>query len=163
MTRDIVVRPARENDAGTIRSVLRANLDDLSLFQRPEHDIRNHFGDFILVQDGGRVVGCAALHAYSASLAEVLSVSVVREGQGKGIGERLVGECLEKARRESVSMVFLATTKPAYFGRFGFRPFSHWQLPLRVLLTKLRQVFRQPAARWLPAVFGGHTFMRLRV
>jgi hypothetical protein len=58
-------------------------------------------------------------------------------------------------------VTWLATAKPSYFARFGFQPISRFQLPIRVLWTKLRLIFQQPPARWLPALLGRHTFMRL--
>ena len=33
-------------------------------------------------------------------------------------------------------------------------------LPFSVLVTKFRLVFDQPLGRWLPALFGRHTFMQ---
>ncbi len=53
----------------------------------------------------------------------------------------------------------LATVKPGYFGRFGFKAFSRWKLPTSVLLYKLGQVFQQPLRRWGPAILGKFIFM----
>lgn len=55
--------------------------------------------------------------------------------------------------------LWLATMKPEYFSRYGFQPVSRWGSPASALLRKLRQTLRQPSGRWLPALFGRHTFM----
>lgn len=162
MIPDIIIRPAREEDVKELRVVLFANRDDTSLFLRSEQNLRRCLGDFIVARDAGKVVGCAALHAYSLSLAEILSVAVLPEYQGKGVGARLVRECLERAKAQPLDWLFLATRKVTFFARFGFQPFSRWQLPSWVLLKKLGQVFHQRPARWLPALFGRHTFMRVQ-
>lgn len=163
MTPDIIIRPAREDDVKGLRAALLANRGDPSLFLRSEQNLRRCLGGFVLAGDAGRVVGCAALHAYSPSLAELLSVAVLPECQGQGVGARLVRECLERAKAQPFYCVFLATSKVTYFARFGFQPYSRWQLPSVVLLRKLGQVFHQRPARWLPTLLGRHTFMRLQI
>jgi N-acetylglutamate synthase-like GNAT family acetyltransferase len=159
----IIVRPAREDDVKGIQAALLANCGDPSLFLRSKQNLRACLGDLVIAEDAGRVVGCAALHAYSPALAEVHSVAVLPECQGQGVGVRLVRECLERAKAQSFCRVFLGTTKVTYFARFGFRPFSRWELPSLVLLRKLGQVFHQRPARWLPTLLGRHTFMRLQI
>jgi N-acetylglutamate synthase-like GNAT family acetyltransferase len=159
----IIIRPACEEDVKGLQAALFANRSDPSLFLRSQQNLRRYLGDFVVAEEAGRVVGCAALHAYSPALAELLSVAVLPEYQGKRVGAGLVRECLERAKAQSFHCVFLATTKVTYFARFGFKPFSRWQLPSGVLLRKLGQVFHQPPARWLPALLGRHTFMRLEI
>jgi N-acetylglutamate synthase-like GNAT family acetyltransferase len=108
------------------------------------------------------VVGCAELHPYAGQLAEILSVAVQPAAQGRGIGRLLVQASLARAGRVGIGRVWLATLKPSYFARLGFRPFWRWELPSAVLLVKLTQVFLQPPRRWGPALVGRQTFM-LRV
>ena len=118
-------------------------------------------GDFFVVESDARIVGCAALHVASGTV-EILAVAVRPDAQGKGIGKALMSAALDRAKTRSPgAWVWLATAKPMYFTRFGFAPMSKWRLPLAVLVHKLLLVFHQPAARWLPALFGRHTFMRL--
>jgi N-acetylglutamate synthase-like GNAT family acetyltransferase len=159
----LIVRPAREDDVKGIQAALLANRDDPSLFLRPGQSLRACLGDFVVAEDAGRIVGCAALHAHSPALAELLSVAVLPECQSQGAGARLVRECLERAKAQSFCWVFLGTIKVTYFARFGFRPFSRWELPSGVLLRGLRRVFHQRPARWLPALLGRYTFMRLQI
>lgn len=92
--------------------------------------------------------------------AEILAVAVEPDVQGKGVGSALLRGCVERAIERRVEFLWLATAKPAYFAKFGFRAISRWRLPLTVLLTKLWLIFQQPPSRWLPALFGRHTFMR---
>jgi amino-acid N-acetyltransferase len=110
----------------------------------------------------GNVIGCAGLHRDSAELGEIYAVAVAPQYQGQGIGQRLMRACQQQAKAIGVHHLWLATVKPSYFVCFGFQPISRWRLPKHVLLRKLRQTFRQPRERWLPALFGRHTFMRCR-
>jgi len=106
------------------------------------------------------VVGCAALHRYSSTMAEILGVALRPAFQGQGIGLLLMQHCECVAKNAGIGRLWLATIKPAYFARFGYKPISRWDLPASVLLRKLGQVFQQPVGRWLPAIFGRHTFMQ---
>jgi len=62
---------------------------------------------------------------------------------------------------KGAAVVWLGTAKPMYFARFGFTPISKWSLPFGVLVGKFMLVFDQPAGRWIPALAGRHTFMKL--
>jgi len=153
--------PASKDDVTAIVSVLAANRNDPGLFQESELEASRNLSDFLVARSAsGQILGCAALHRDRPALAEVFGVAVLPEFQGQGIGARLLQECLQNAAASGIEQLWLATIKPEYFSRFGFRPISRWDLPASVLLRKLRQVFQQPAARWPPALFGRHTFMR---
>src|SRR5262249_58547055 len=115
---------------------------------------------FLVVRDpNGSVVACLGLHRDSKELAEVYGVAVLPDLQGRGIGTILMEKCKERAVAGRLKLLWLATVKPEYFVRYSFRPISRWSLPTSVLLRKLPLVFQQPIRRWLPALFGRHTFM----
>ena len=151
-------RPAAPDDVTAIRAILVANAAETSLFQQSERRIRKTLGDFILAVDGDRVLGCAAVQWHRPTNAEILAVAVAPEAHGRGIGGALMRECI--ARAQATRCLWLATQKPDYFARFGFAPMSKWRLPFGVLVAKLLRLVEQPPRRWLPALFGRHTFMR---
>lgn len=154
------VRAAAADDAERIHATLRANAADPSLFQQPLRRVRENLREFVVAEDAGHVVGCAQLHRSREHL-EILAVAVAPEAHGRGVGGALMRACVDRATTAGAQVLWLATAKPAYFARFGFVPITKWRLPLRVLLGKLRLIFDQPARRWLPALFGRHTFMRM--
>ncbi|MCU1644101.1 MAG: GCN5-related N-acetyltransferase [Nocardia sp.] len=155
------VRRAVQTDVEAIHRVLVANAADTSLFQQSTGRIRRDLDDFVVVMDAGQLVGCAALHHHRWAYAEILAVAVDPVAHGRGVGTMLMRACL--ADGVGATSVWLATAKPVYFARHGFQRMSKWRLPPHVLLRKLRLVFEQPVRRWLPALFGRHTFMRLPV
>ncbi len=59
-------------DAPRIYELISQYSDDGTLLPRTQQDIFENVRDFVVVEDKGRVVGCAALHFYGLSLAEVL-------------------------------------------------------------------------------------------
>lgn len=146
--------------AGGIAAVIEANRSDPSIFLRGERDVRRRIDEFAVALDPtGRVVGCAALHAWSSVLGEILSVAVEPAHQGRGLGRRLLEDRLGRARELGLERVWLSTTKPGYFGRLGFVAISWRRLPPRVLLGKLGAVARQPPGRIAGALLGRYTFM----
>lgn len=160
MSENFTIGPATPQDVKDIHLVLRANRDDISLFQRSQKDVKRQLGDFIVAKDRqGCLLGCAALHGHSHTAAEILSVAVWPGAQGKGIGTLLVEECHRVASAKRIQHLWLATRKAEYFARFGYQPFPRNRLPLRVLLKKLCAVFKQPVNRWFPALIGKQIFM----
>lgn len=158
-----MITHAEADDVDTIVEVIAANRDDPAIFLRDAPDVRKHLSDFMVARDGsGRVIGCAAMHEHQPGIAEILSVSVAPDHQRHGIGHSLLERAIEVASSRQLDHLWLATSKPGYFGRFGFEPMSRWRLPAGVLVAKVYQVFEQPVARWLPALFGRFTFMERR-
>ena len=156
------IRRATPADIAAIEMVLRASAGDPSLFQQSARQIRRTLGDFIVADDGcGRLLGCAALRRSGDRLGELLAVAVHPGAQRSGVGSTLVRSAVDLARQAGMGRVWLATARPAYFARHGFRTISRWSLPVRELVHKLRLVLQQPLRRWLPAIFGRHEFMAI--
>lgn len=141
--------------------MLIANAADTSLFQQSHSRIRRDLNDFVVAVEAEQQVGCAALHHHTPANAEILAVAVDPTAHGRGVGAILMQACIIDAARAGATFVWLATEKPDYFARYGFRRMSKWQLPPRIVLRKLQLVSEQPVHRWLPALFGRHTFMHL--
>jgi len=160
MNEAITITPAGREDAASISSVLAAYRDDPGLFQESSTAVLRALGDFLVARnEAGKIVGCAGVHRDLPELAEVYAVAVTPGCQGQGIGQQLLQACQQRARADGFRHVWLATVKPGYFSRHGFQPICRWKLPAPVLLRKLRQTIQQPVGRWLPALFGRHTFM----
>lgn len=156
----MIIEPATIADVQAIVSILISNKNDPGLFQAPVAEVKKHLADFLVARDpNGSAVGCLGLHRDSNELAEVYGVAVLPKFQGQGIGITLVQQCKARAVSSGITLLWLATMKPDYFRRYSFRPMSRWHLPTSILLRKLRLVFQQPILRWVPTLFGQHTFM----
>jgi amino-acid N-acetyltransferase len=78
---------------------------------------------FLVATAGGELVGCCALQVYSKRLAEVRSLAVHPDFQGRGVASRLVERCKQKAREKGVRQVFAVTSRTSFFERLGFAAF----------------------------------------
>lgn len=74
---------------------------------------------FVAVANG-QVVGFAALEIYSAKLAEIRSLAVHDQYQGRGIGRGLVQRCVELAVNRNVLEVMAITSSDGFFQACGF-------------------------------------------
>jgi amino-acid N-acetyltransferase len=156
------IESAAAADAPGIVTLVEANRSDPSIFLRPLRDITPAIGEFVVARDSeGSLLGCAALHAFTPECAEILTVAVMPEWHGQGTGGGLIEECLRRARAAGHRCVWLATLKPDYFGRFGFRRVSRWSLPAYAVLSLLKPLLHQPINRWWNTLRGAEIFMQI--
>lgn len=79
-----------------------------------------HLHQFLVAEDGGRVVGSAGLEIYG-TCALLRSVAVAPSHRRRGLAKSLVTNLLDQAHRSDVRDVYLlTTTAEGYFGRLGF-------------------------------------------
>ncbi len=78
---------------------------------------------FFVAEEGGEVVGCCAVDIYSKKIAEVRSLVVDPDFQGRGIALALVKKCVAKARSHGVREVLAITGAVKLFEKLGFGTF----------------------------------------
>jgi amino-acid N-acetyltransferase len=102
------------------------------LLPRSTAELCENVRDFVVAEQDGRIVGCGALHLYGMHLAEIRSIAVSPQCQGRGVGRALVNALLEESRHQSVSCVCLFTRTPDFFGRLGFQIAQREMLPDKI-------------------------------
>ena len=65
-------------------------------------------------------------------LAEIRSLAIVEDRQGKGFGSQLVEACLEEARSFGIKKVFTLTTVPEFFLTLDFKVVEKSILPHKI-------------------------------
>src|SRR5690242_10670183 len=88
--------------------------------------------DFAVYEENGQVLGCVALSIIWADLTEVRSLAVEQNQRGKGIGSKLVGWCVEEARRLGIRKLMSLTYEQRFFEKLGFEVVPKESLPLKV-------------------------------
>jgi amino-acid N-acetyltransferase len=118
-------------DAATARDLpqVRSLLEQHHL---PLDGIDDRLGTMLVVRDGARVVGTAALEFYAGG-ALLRSVAVDAAQQGRQLGHRLTEAALRLAQEHGAEAVFLlTTTAERFFPKFGFEPIAREEVPASV-------------------------------
>src|ERR1700680_4286051 len=73
-------------DAQRIHGLISAYAGDGTLLPRSLAEICENVRDFVVLEDGGAIIGCGALHLYGTHLAEIRSITVAPSQPGQGGG-----------------------------------------------------------------------------
>ncbi len=119
-------------DAPVIYGLISQYTNDGTLLPRTLQEICENVRDFIVVEERGKVIACAALHFYGLGLAEVRSVTVDKSAQGRSVGTKLVQGMVEESQAHKIDRLFLFTRKPEFFAKLGFVAVPNHILPEKV-------------------------------
>ncbi len=126
------VERAKISDVAQMHELINSFADKGEMLPRSLSEIYENVRDYFVIREGERVVACAALHVVWSDLAEVKSVAVIEEGQGRGIGAQLAQACLDEAKELGIPTVFCLTYKPVFFEGLGFSQLDKLELPRKV-------------------------------
>lgn len=132
MNPDMTVRKAFISDIPVIHELVNVYAGKGEMLGRSRSELYEGLRDFYVADLDGAIVGCCALHINWEDLAEVRSLAVYQDHQGKGIGKKLVKACLEEARKLGIGRVYALTYRPGFFEGLGFRPVAKETLPQKV-------------------------------
>jgi amino-acid N-acetyltransferase len=103
------------------------------MLPRTMSEVYQNLRDFYVVRDdAGALIACGALHILWEDLAEVKSLAVREELQGRGVGAQIVRACADEARQLGLQTVFALTYRPGFFERLGFSQADVMTLPRKV-------------------------------
>ena len=129
------IRKAVIRDIKPIHVMLGYWADRGLLLPRSLSELYDHLRDFFVLEDqaqGQPIVGASALGVCWEDLAEIRSLAVAEEHQGKGLGSKLVAACLEEARAIGLKKVFTLSYVPGFFSRLGFKEVEKSILPHKI-------------------------------
>lgn len=127
------VRQARLSDADKICELIAYWAEQGENLPRDKADVLQAIQSFAVAEIDDEVVGCAALYVYSTGLAEIRSLGLFPQAQGKGLGAELVAFLLWKARELGITRTIVLTRVPEFFGRLNFRLTVKDKLPEKVM------------------------------
>ena len=90
--------------------------------------------EFTVALEDDHVVGCCALEVYSKRLAEIRSLAVAPEHQGKGIASKLIESCIQEAKEKEIYEVLTITGSSSLFEKQGFGTFNNEKYALLKIL-----------------------------
>ena len=116
----VLVRGAKTSDIKKIRLIVDTYASERKLLSKETVTLYENVQEFTVAEVNGEVVGCGALHVLWEDLAEVRTVAVIKEWQGKKIGHAILEHILVKAKEIGVRKVFCLTFETKFFGAHGF-------------------------------------------
>jgi amino-acid N-acetyltransferase len=126
------VRRAKISDAKAIYSLINYYAERDRMLFRSMADIYEKLQTFSVAMMDDNVVGCCSLEIIWSDLAEIKSLAIDLEYQGRGAGRLLVTDALERASELGVQKVFALTLEPRYFEKLGFQLIEKETLPMKV-------------------------------
>lgn len=103
------------------------------MLPRTMAEVYENLRDFYVVRDeAGAVLACGGLHILWEDLAEIKSLAVREDLQGRGLGQRIVAACLDEAAAIGIKTAFALTYRPGFFEKLGFRQADVMTLPRKV-------------------------------
>jgi len=128
-----LIRKAKISDIPDIHSILTHFGDKGLLLPRSLSDLYDHLRDYsVFVNDEGNIVATCALHISWENLAEIRSLAVIEQFQGRGIGSALVEFAISEALTLEIYRVFTLTYQPVFFKKIGFKEVDKKILPHKV-------------------------------
>jgi amino-acid N-acetyltransferase len=127
-----MIRKANLEDVKKIKDLINYYANQDEMLPRSISELYENIRDFFVYVEKGRIYGCCALRICWESLAEIKALAVAKSRWGRGIGTKLIEECLREARKLKVEKLFALTYKPDFFKKFGFKRVPKSRLPHKV-------------------------------
>ena len=132
MSHRTLVRAAETGDVDAMHALLSPYAKEQVILTRDKDDLYQHLQEFMIAEYDGVLVGVAALHIYGSNIAEIRSLVVKPDYQGKRIGHLLVEGCEKMAAQLHVAKVFALTYVDSFFARMGYAVVPKESLPYKI-------------------------------
>lgn len=120
-------------DVKDIHTLINSFAGDGLLLNRSISSLYDKLRDFhVYTDDDNTLLGVCALQITWDNLAEVRSLAVKAEAQGRGIGSELVKSCLAEAEKFGIERIFTLTYQPGFFRKLGFQTIDKKELPHKI-------------------------------
>jgi amino-acid N-acetyltransferase len=126
------VEKAKIPDVAQMHKLINRFAQRGEMLARPLSELYEDIRDYFVIKEEQQVVACGALHVSWSDLAEIRSVAVEEDRQGKGLGGLLVEAFLKEAAELGINTVFCFTYHPEFFKRYNFVDIDKAELPRKV-------------------------------
>lgn len=129
----VSIRAARPADVPAINQLIATWAEEKLMLPRTINELYETIRDFTVAEaEVGGLVGCAALHIATGSIAELKALAVAKSVHGQGVGRRLVEASYVSAKELGIERIFCLTYQVDFFTRLGFVKVDRSRLPEKV-------------------------------
>ena len=133
-----IVRKAAMADIPSILAMINGYAANGIMLPRTEFELSEFIRDFTVIYDEDRLIGCAALHFYGPTIAELRSLAVDASAKGTGAGRLLMQAIDAEANAFGLQSLFAFTYVPDFFAKMGYSLVDRNELPLKAWKDCLR-------------------------
>jgi amino-acid N-acetyltransferase len=124
------VRAFHSRDLPDVLRLMEPFMQSGVLVRRNPEQIQEKKNDFFVLEIDGSIRACGALHDWGESQGEIAAVATDPQYADLGLGRRIVGFLVEKARKCRMRRVFVLTTQTQdWFESLGFKEAAVETLP----------------------------------
>ena len=127
------VRKATVDDVDRILGLVNGYADQGLMLPKTPFKVYKNLQNYMIAEENGRIVGCAALVVLWRDLAEICSLAVDETCTGRGIGRELVNTCIEKAKGLKVPQLIVLTYQDRFFEKMGFQWVDRDSFPRKLM------------------------------
>jgi amino-acid N-acetyltransferase len=133
------IRPLHSKDLPDILRLMEPFMQKGILIRRNLDQIQEKKTDYSVFEIDGSIRACGALHEWGESQGEIAAVATDPNYTDLGLGRKIVGFLIEKAKKSGLRRVFVLTTQSQdWFESLGFKESSVDSLP-----EKKRKIYDQ--------------------
>jgi amino-acid N-acetyltransferase len=124
------IRAFHSRDLPDILRMMEPLMQKGILIRRNPEQIQEKKADYAVLEIDGSVRACGALHDWGEFQGEIAAVAIDSDYKDMGLGRKIVGYLIEKARKSKMKRVFVLTTQSQdWFEALGFKETSVETLP----------------------------------
>lgn len=100
-----------------------------NILMRSQDEMANAIRSYYVAREKGEIIGFCALYIYTPKLAEIRSLIVRSDFQGRGIGKELVNLVMQEGITLGVREFLVLTYRDHFFKRLGFELITREEIP----------------------------------
>lgn len=128
----INIRKAKVSDVDAIYEMILMYAKNGILLPRTRESLFENIQVITVATLDDQVVGTASLHILDKDLAEIRSLVVAEEANGKGIGKLLVQKIVEETKQIGIPKLISLTYQVQFFEKCGFQVIKKTEMPQKV-------------------------------
>jgi amino-acid N-acetyltransferase len=124
------IRAFHSRDLPDILRLMEPLMQKGALIRRNPEQIQEKKNDYAVLVIDGSIRACGALHDWGEAQGEIAAIATDPQYSDLGLGRKIVGFFIEKARKSGMNRVFVLTTQSQdWFESLGFKETSVETLP----------------------------------
>lgn len=116
-------------DIEKMQELVEADVKNGNILERSANEMATTIRSYTVAKVDEQIVGFAALHIHTVTLAEIRSLIVKESFRGKGIGKQLIQRLVLEAKELNLEQILVLTYQKKLFELFGFVEIEKESIP----------------------------------